>query len=77
MIPEIPEIEHKIQNISNSIRKILSEMFPIRSQRQERGQEYMSGDKKEAKVRLNQLRKKPDILGESNWEILRMYMYSI
>jgi hypothetical protein len=28
-------------------------------------------------VRLNQLRKKPDILGESNWEILRMYMYSI
>lgn len=45
--------------------------------RQERGQEHMSGDKKEAKVRLNQFRKKPDILGESNWEILRMYMYSI
>jgi len=63
MIPEIPEIEHKIQNISKSISKKSSEMFPIRSQRQERGQEYMSGDKKEAKVRLNQLSEKAGHFG--------------
>ena len=51
----IPEIKDKIQKLSKSIRKTLPEMFPIRSQRQERGQEYMNGDKKEAKVQLNQL----------------------
>ena len=45
-------------------------MFPIRSS-QERGQEYMGGDKKEAKVRLDEL--KADIWG-SHWFFEDVYV---